>query len=271
MKLLALIFAAALISGCQGALQQAVQSPQRTPSYVERDQYRHPQETLKFFGIRPDMTVVEIWPGPAGWYSEILAPYLYDKGTFYAAHFPSDSDIGFYTRARKQYEEKLAATPSVYGHVKLTSLYPPAHIDIAPAGSADAVLTFRNVHNWAKAGNAQAVFNAFYKALKPGGILGVVEHRADPGTPFEQQISSGYMSEDYVIALATRAGFSLEARSNINANPNDDHHHPAGVWTLPPTLRLGDQDKQKYLAIGESDRMTLRFRKLPASVDSQAD
>lgn len=249
------------LTGCQSAIESAVESSHRSADFRQRDTYRHPQATLSFFGIRDDMTVVEIWPGPAGWYTEILAPLLHDKGKLYAAHFPPDSDIGFYTRALTSFNDKLAANPDVYGRVEVTHLYPPAHSQIAPPGSADAVLTFRNVHNWVKAGNAELVFSSFYDALKPGGILGVVEHRADEGTPLEQQIESGYISESYVIELATQAGFVLEARSEVNANPRDNHQHPAGVWSLPPSLRLGDQDRDRYLAIGESDRMTLRFRK----------
>ena len=149
----------------------------------------------------------------------------------------------------------------LYDQVRITHLYPPVYSDIAPAGTVDRVLTFRNVHNWAKAGKAEAVFASFFKALKPGGILGVVEHRAPEGRSLEEQIESGYMTESYVIAQAEQTGFRLAEQSEINANPQDSANHPAGVWTLPPTLRLGDQDREKYLAIGESDRMTLKFIK----------
>lgn len=261
MRIIILLVIIGVMAGCQSPLQKAVEAPHRTPEFVERDRYRHPEKTLTFFDIRQDMTVVEIWPGPKGWYSEVLAPLLRDKGILYAAQFPPDSGIGFYTRSLESYREKLAAKPDVYGNVKITYLYPPKHTEIAPEKSADAVLTFRNVHNWAKAGRAEKMFESFFAALKPGGILGVVEHRATPGTSLEKQIESGYMTEAYVIEKATDAGFVFEASSEVNANPKDDHDHPAGVWTLPPTLRLGDDDRDIYLSIGESDRMTLKFRK----------
>jgi predicted methyltransferase len=227
-----------------------------------RDQYRHPKETLLFFGIRPDMTVVEVWPS-AGWWTEILAPLVKDDGKYYAAWYATEAKgTPDYMKEREQgFDAKLAAEPQLYGKVIKTKLMAPDYVEIAPKGSADMVLTFRNVHNWAKAGNADAMFKAFYDVLKPGGILGVKDHRAKPGTPFEQQIKSGYMTEEYVISTAEKAGFKLVAKSDINANPKDTKDYPGGVWTLPPTLRLGDQDRQKYVAIGESDRMTLKFVK----------
>ena len=243
------------------ALTHALNGEHRTEEQRARDRYRHPAETLAFFGIEPDMTVVEIWPGGGGWYTAVLAPLLRDQGLLYAAQFPADTEIGFYTRSRERFLAGLAAYPEVYDRVQVTSLYPPQWPEAAPAGSADAVLTFRNVHNWAKAGNAEAMFSAFYRALKPGGVLGVVEHRAPAGRTLAAQIESGYMTEDYVIQQALKAGFRLDARSDINANPADSADHPAGVWTLPPTLRLGDVDQGKYRQIGESDRMTLRFIK----------
>lgn len=243
------------------ALNDAIDAPHRSSEERSRDQYRHPAETLSFFDVQPDMTVVEIWPGAGGWYTSILAPYLYEKGTFYAAQFPEDSDIAFYRRSVTRFKEKLAGHPDVYDHVRITALYPPTHTTIAPAGSVDRVLTFRNVHNWAKAGKSEAVFASFFNALKPGGVLGVVEHRAPEVRPLDRQIETGYMSEGYVIEQAEKAGFKLVERSEINANPKDQANHPAGVWTLPPTLRLGEQDREKYQAIGESDRMTLKFIK----------
>ncbi|MDF1781631.1 MAG: methyltransferase [Alcanivoracaceae bacterium] len=272
MKALMVSVALIFITGCQtatderdtsniNALRAVTELPTRTPSFVERDQFRHPAETLAFFGIKPNMTVVEIWPGPAGWYTEILAPYLRDNGKLYAAHFPADTGIEFYTSSLKKFESKLAHAAPVYDKVEVTYFYPPEHTSIAPTASADLVLTFRNVHNWAKAGNAQGAFNAFFEAIKPGGILGVVEHRADEGTALNQQIESGYMTESYVIELAEAAGFKLDSKSEINANPHDNHDHPAGVWSLPPSLRLGEKDKAQYLQIGESDRMTLKFVK----------
>ncbi len=242
------------------AVETAVANPHRSADFVARDAARRPADTLRFFDVQPDMTVVEIWPG-GGWYSEILAPLLRDSGRYYAAHFSADSDVPYFRRSLAAYREKLAANPSLYDQVIVTELAPPASTVIAPAGSADRVLTFRNVHNWAKAGQAEAAFAAFYQALKPGGLLGVVEHRAPAGRSFEEQIASGYMTEAYVIALAEQAGFQLVERSELNANPRDTATHPAGVWTLPPSLRLGDTDRAHYLAIGESDRMTLKFRR----------
>lgn len=208
------------------------------------------------------MTVVEIWPGQ-GWYTEILAPVLRTSGLLYAAHFNADSTSEFFRDSRKQFEQMLAARPELYDKVIVTSFNPPAHSDIAPPGSADMVLTFRNVHNWYMRGGGDErvvqAFAAMYRALKPGGILGVVEHRLPANRPLTDQENSGYMREDYVISMAQAAGFRLLGRSGINANPRDTADHPKGVWTLPPTLRMGDVDRDRYLVIGESDRMTLKF------------
>jgi predicted methyltransferase len=243
-------------------LDQVLAGSHRDAKNAARDQYRHPKETLLFFGLQPDMSVVEVWPS-AGWWTEILAPLLRDEGKYYAAWFATEwKDTPDYLKQReKGFDAMLAGKPELYGKVIKTKLLAPGYVDIAPKGSADMVLTFRNVHNWAKAGNADAMFTAFYDALKPGGILGVKDHRARPGTSFKQQIDSGYMTEEYVISTAEKAGFKFVAKSEINANPKDTTDHPAGVWTLPPTLRLGEKDREKYLAIGESDRMTLKFVK----------
>lgn len=242
------------------AIEQAVSGDHRSAKNKARDQYRHPVETLSFFGFSPTMTVVEITPG-GGWYTEILAPLLKEQGQFYAASFPAETPVEYYKKSRAKYDAKLAADPEVYGAVIVTELAPPKFTDIAPMGSADRVLTFRNVHNWMKAGSAEGVFAAMHKALKADGLLGIVEHRAKPGTSFDDMIKSGYVTEAAVIKLAADAGFELVATSEINANPADTADHPKGVWTLPPSLRLGDTDKDKYLAIGESDRMTLLFKK----------
>ncbi len=243
-------------------LDQAIAGNHRETKNAARDVYRHPKETLLFFGLEANMTVVEIWPG-GGWYTEILAPVLRDKGKLYAANLALKSKATPDIRGEigREYLKKLAQHPDIYDRINLTELQAPEFTAIAPRGSADLVLTFRNVHNWAKDGNADATFKAFYDVLKPGGILGVTDHRAKPGTPLQDMIRSGYLTEDYVIGLAQRAGFQLVAKSEINANPKDTKDHPKGVWTLPPTLRLGDQDREKYLAIGESDRMTLKFVK----------
>lgn len=241
-------------------LQQAVAGEHRSADYVARDQYRHPAETLAFFGLRPDATVVEIWPG-GGWYTEILAPYLRDQGKYYAAHFPDLEKPAFFKKARAMYQQKLDAKPDIYSQVKVTELLPPAYTEMAPAGSADFVLTFRNVHNWMNNNSAEAMFQAIYTTLKPGGVLGVVEHRAAAGTDLQTMIKSGYVTEQQVRDYAAAAGFEFIAATEINANPKDTKDYAEGVWTLPPTLRLKDQDREKYLAIGESDRMTLKFRK----------
>jgi predicted methyltransferase len=233
-------------------LAQVIDGPQRTPSFEARDRYRHPMQVLKFVGLKPDMSVVEIWPS-GGWWTEILAPYLHAHGTYYAALQQSSQDAAF--------RDKLAAAPQYYDHVKVTRAGPPDHWQIAPPGSADLVLTFRNVHNWLAAGYEKQMFAAMYRALKPGGVLGLEEHRAAPGTTRADWVKSGYVSQDFVIALARQAGFRLVAKSEIGANPKDTKNYPQGVWTLPPTLTLGQKDRAKYLAIGESDRMTLKFVK----------
>lgn len=262
---------AVLVAGCASqpdartAIERAANGEHRAEEHIGRNQYRHPVETLRFFEVAPDMTVVEIWPGGAGWYSEILAPLLRERGMFYAAQFPPDSEVDYYTRNLEKYRDKLAARPDIYDQAEVTYLWPPKHTAIAPPGTADRVLTFRNVHNWARADKTAAYFESFYKALRPGGILGVVEHRAPEGRSLEEQIESGYMTEEYVIRMAEEAGFRLMERSDINANPRDNAEHPEGVWTLPPTLRLGEKDREKYLAIGESDRMTLKFMKPAAT------
>lgn len=239
-------------SGVATSLKAILASPHRSPQNRARDRDRHPLETLLWFGIKPDMTVVEISPG-AGWYTEILAPFLKPHGKLYDA-------VGSGEPARR-FRQRLAADPALYGKVIVTELVPPEKTRIAPAGTADMVLTFRNVHNWINGGYAEEVFKAMYQALKPGGMLGLVEHRANPALPQDPKAGSGYVREDYVIKLANAAGFQLVGRSEINANPRDTKDYPGGVWTLPPTLRLKERDREKYLAIGESDRMTLKFVK----------
>jgi predicted methyltransferase len=228
---------------------------------TSRDQYRHPFETLAFFGVQPEMDVLEISPG-GGWYTEILAGYV--SGDLIAGHYDPASDVAYYQRSLKRFQDKLAANPDLYGRVKMAIFDAGARkLNVADA-SVDAVVTFRNVHNWMGSKSEGSSFELFYAALKPGGVLGVVEHRAAPGTDRATMRKSGYMTQAYVIELAEKAGFVLEASSEVNANPKDTADHPKGVWTLPPSLRLGEEDREKYLAIGESDRMTLRFRK-PAS------
>ncbi|MBL1433666.1 MAG: methyltransferase [Gammaproteobacteria bacterium] len=240
-------------------LKEVLAGDHRSDANKARDQYRHPLETLTFLGIKPDMTVVEISPG-GGWYTEVLAPFLKDKGQFYAAGADPKSSIPYFQGAAKKFKTKMQSN-NVYSNVKIVPFAPPQKTEIAPAGSADRVLTFRNIHNWMDAGTTDDVYAAMYKALKPGGILGVVEHRGNPNTPQDPKAGSGYVNQDVAIAQAEKAGFKLVETSEVNANAKDDKNHPKGVWTLPPRLKLEKQDKTKYLAIGESDRFTLKFVK----------
>lgn len=250
---------AASEEAAEARLKAVIAGDHRTPRYAARDKYRRPLETLMFFGLTPNMTVVEIWPG-GGWYTEILAPFLKGSGAYYAAHRNRDTDNKRLLKFIARYDAKLAAQPEIYGETIVTQLSRKKGA-IAPPASADLVLTFRNVHNWMKHGFEAHVFDAMYTALKPGGILGVVEHRADPEEFPDPQALSGYVHEEQVIDMAETAGFTLAGRSEHNANPKDTRNHPKGVWTLPPSLRLKDKDRAKYLAIGESDRMVLKFVK----------
>ena len=243
------------------SLSQIIAAEHRTVAHKNRDQFRHPQQTLEFFDVKNNMTVVEVWPGE-GWYTEILAPYLKDKGKLTVAHFSPNVKSAQLKKSLQKFTSKLHSHPKLYARVELTTLQPPNALQIAPEGSADRVLTFRNVHNWMKIDQAATVFKAMFSALKPGGILGVVEHRNTAGLkPQDPHAASGYVSEDYVIELARNAGFEFLGKSEINANPKDTKDYPDGVWTLPPSLRLKDKDRENYLGIGESDRMTLKFIK----------
>ncbi|HET6554845.1 MAG TPA: methyltransferase [Dyella sp.] len=239
-------------------LDQVLAGSWRSPEHKARDVYRHPKATLQFFGIRPDLTVVEITPG-GGWYTEILAPLLHDNGHYIAA-IAKPSGEGEASQDKSGLKAKFVADAAHYGKAQVLEFDPKAPAFGAP-GSADLVLTFRNVHNWVEADTAPQMFKAFFAALRPGGVLGVVDHRAPDNASLESVKDSGYLPTSYVTKLATDAGFKLEDQSEINANPKDTKDYPKGVWTLPPTLTLGEQDRQKYLAIGESDRMTLRFVK----------
>ena len=238
------------------SLEQAVAGDHRSAKNKARDQYRHPVETLAFFGFSPDMTVVEITPG-GGWYTEILAPALKGQGKLYGAHYPDTGEDNYYSNSRKRLVKKLASNV-VFSEVVLTDFVPRKQSELAPQGSADLVLTFRNLHNWKDAGVEQ-VFKDAFNALKPGGVLGVVEHRLPAGVAPEK--AKGNVSAAKTIQQAKEAGIRSAGASEVNANPKDMAQHPKGVWTLPPVLRLGETDKEKYLAIGESDRMTLKFVK----------
>ena len=235
-------------------LKKVIDNGIRDEKNIQRDSYRNPYETLSFFGIKHDMKVVELSPG-SGWYTEILAQYIHDPGQLIAAHFDKDSQISYFKRGRANFEKKMASN-SIYKNVKIVDL----SSELAAPNSIDAVLTFRNLHNWLGP-QIDQIFSNTYNALKPGGIFGVVEHRADPGTTMNEMKKSGYVTEEHAIEIAEKHGFTLVSKSEINANSRDSKDHPKGVWTLPPSLRLKEQDKQKYLNIGESDRMTLLFKK----------
>lgn len=246
--------------GMAERLHDAVQGEQRSDENKARDVYRHPWDTLEFFGMQPDMTVVELWPG-GGWYTEIIGPALKGTGTLVAASFGMDSSPAYRPRLHKALLEKVAGNPEAYGSVKVTEWLPPEKSSLGPDGSADMVVTFRNTHNWISSGIEKDVFASIYNVLKPGGILGLVQHRAAEGSDPAESAKNGYVPQSHVIALAEAAGFVLDGSSEINSNIKDTRDYEQGVWTLPPNLSLGEQDQAKYLEIGESDRMTLRFRK----------
>lgn len=247
-----------------GAMAKSVadwsEGEHRSEANRARNEFRHPAETLEFFGLAADMTVIEILPS-RGWYTEIMAPYLRDHGKYYAAHFSPNASLSYMAPNLRNFEEKITAEPELYGKITVRHLNPPHEVAIAPPESADMALTFRNVHNWIMADQEHEFFAAFYAALKPGGVLGVVEHRAKPDAGMDVMRTSGYVTEAYVREVAAAAGFEFVGSSEINANPKDPTVHPEGVWTLPPNFRMGDEDRGKYAEIGESDRMTLKFVK----------
>jgi predicted methyltransferase len=243
----------------QGGFARLLSAPHRSERNVARDPYRHPAETLAFFGVREDSTVVEILPGSGGYYMEILAPYLRDKGRYIAAD-RDELAAPQYLEDHRKLLARLRAGPGLYEKVLVTQFNAGRH-QIAPPGSADFVLTFRNLHNWIERGEVEGALRAFYAALKPGGVLGVVDHRGRTDLTQQEQMKSGYVREDYAVALIEKAGFRLAGASGVNDNPRDTKDHPEGVWTLPPTYRLKDRDRAKYAAIGESDRFTLKFVK----------
>jgi len=230
----------------------------RSPAFVARDAARHPVEELTFFGLKPDMTVVEIWPS-GGYWTEILGPYLHDHGTYYAAIVPRAMSERT-AKAADAFQAKLDADKAIYGNVKVSE-FGKTMSNIAPAGSADLVVTFRNFHNWMGNDMAPQALAAFYTALKPGGILGIEDHRAATDKPQDPKAESGYVRQDYTIEMAKKAGFEFVGASEINANPRDTKDYAEGVWTLPPDLTLGDKDRAKYVAIGEADNFVLKFRK----------
>ena len=236
------------------ALTAAIGAATRTPANVARDPFRHPAATLTFFGLRANQTVVEIWPS-GGWYAEILAPYLAKRGTYYAAVADERGQAGV--------KKLQAAHPGLYDKVRFADFPAAAGQPVVPAGTADLVLTFRNVHNWTfgATDRTQAAFDQMFAMLKPGGTLGVVEHHLPENAAGITEGKSGYMKRSSVLAYATKAGFRLAGESAVNANPKDTHDYPKGVWTLPPNYAEKDVDRARYAAIGESDRMTLKFVK----------
>ncbi|WP_313927943.1 methyltransferase [Pseudoxanthomonas sp.] len=243
------------------ALDAVLKGDWRNAENTARDVYRHPKETLAFFGVKPTQTVVEITPG-GGWYAEVLGPYLKKSGHYVAAVVDpasaSEKSRGYYQRSVDGLQKKFTDGPAQFDKAKMVK-YDPAKPVFGAADSADVVLTFRNVHNWRSANQAEGMFKGFFAVLKPGGVLGVVEHRANQDVAADDK--TGYVGEAQVIAMAEAAGFRLDGKSEINANPKDTKDHPNGVWTLPPSNNHPEADRAKYQAIGESDRMTLRFVK----------
>jgi predicted methyltransferase len=263
-SILPLCLAAVLASttATAGPLETSVASPDRNPRAVARDAARHPVEVLSFIGLRPNATVVEIWPG-GGYWTEILGPYLHDAGTYYVALGDADGTPTEkeFVQLPKTLRDKMDAKPEAFGRVQFTRMSMKQNA-IAPAGSADFVLTFRNFHNWMEDGDTEVMLASVHRALKPNGIFGVEDHRAKPDRPQDPKAADGYVRQDYIIAAIERAGFKLVSSSEVEANPRDTTHWPQGVWTLPPTYALKDVDHAKYEAIGEADNFLLKFVKV---------
>lgn len=252
-------------SGAESAtgavLDQAIAGKHRSAKNKARDSQRHPKETLMFFGIKPDMQVLEILPG-GGWYSEILAPALKNHGELTVASFGAENPSDYMRNVHNRYIAKLESNPDVYGQVKAEVFEDEGYLAQVASGSQDMVLTFRNSHNWIRYGGIEQAYKSFSRVLKKGGVLGVVQHRAAAGSDIKQAAEKGYVPEAYLIELAESMGFKLVAQSDINANAKDTKDHAKGVWSLPPSYREKDNNREKYRAMGESDRMTLRFVKL---------
>jgi predicted methyltransferase len=246
------------------ALDDAMSGEHRSAENKARDKYRRPKETLAFFGFRSDMTVVEIWPG-GGWYTEILAPALKENGKLYAVQYGVNPQYSYQRRYFGAFLTKAGESPDVFRDVIVTAMDFPYQLNIAPSGAADLVVTFRNAHNWVSSGyhkaSAQLAFQAMFDVLKPGGVLGIVDHRWPDAENEDPHAEDGYISEERLIVFAEEAGFEFAGRSDVNRNSKDTHDHPEGVWTLPPSFALDEQDREKYLGIGESDRLTIKFVK----------
>lgn len=267
--LVCLLATGGLIAGCvtrtvgrettANALDAVLAGNQRTAADRSRDRYLHPKETLLFLGVRPETRVLQVWP-ESGWYTEIVAPLVQGKGRYFAGVITPDPGSRFLTTRLANYRRLLTSRPDLYGGVKLVA-FPLDGRDVLPPGSVDMVLSFRDLHEWMALGDAQQALTTIYSALAPGGVFGVVDNRGDPAVPQDPRAKSGYVRQDYAIRMVEAAGFRLVAASEVNANPKDTKNYPAGVWTLPPDYRLGDIDRAKYEAIGESDRFTLKFVK----------
>jgi len=269
-SLLAIIFSflslnANAVSSSEAAvgpmIDNAIAGDHRSPNNKARDSQRHPKETLMFFGIKPGMNVLEILPG-GGWYTEILAPALKDQGQLTVASFGANNPSNYMRNVHNKYIAKLKADPDVYGKVNAEVFEDEGYLTEVASGSQDMVLTFRNSHNWIRYGGIEQAYKSFNRVLKKGGVLGVVQHRAAPAADVETAAEQGYVPEAYLIRLAESMGFRLMAQSEINANAKDTKDHSKGVWSLPPSFREKDNNREKYTAIGETDRMTLRFVKL---------
>ncbi len=265
---MALVASMVLLGGCAmtstseataQALDNILAGPQRPEADHARDAYRHPKDTLLFFGIRPEMTVLEVWPEP-GWYTDIIAPLVRDRGKYVAAVIAPDPTSRYITARLEAYRKKVASGPTLYGNPTIVTL-PSNGADVVPPGTVDLVVSFCDLHDWMAAGTSRQVLATLFKALKPGGMLGIVDHRANAGVPQDPQAKNGYVNEQYAIELVQSQGFRLAGSSEVNANPKDTKDYEQGVWTLPPTYRLGDLDRDKYAGIGESDRFTLKFEK----------
>jgi predicted methyltransferase len=247
----------------KAALTAALAGKHRKPGNAERDKYRHPVETLTFLGLKPNMTVIEFAPGE-GWYTELLAPTLAQKGKLFITNGdpngPVDQRRTYYAQRTKLFLDRL---PELYGKVETITVD-----DKAPAlghdGAVDLILVFREMHGMVNGKRLGPWLQAFHAALKPGGVLGIEQHRAKADAKVETSSENGYLPQAWLIQQIEAAGFKLAGKSEVNANPADTTDHPEGVWTLPPSFALGDKDRAKYAAIGESDRMTLKFVKVAA-------
>jgi len=263
-----LLAGGALLCGCATtggqettarALDGILAGSQRTEADRSRDAYRHPKETLLFFGIRPQMRVLQVWP-ESGWYTAIIAPLLQAQGRYIGGVIAPDPGSRFLAARLAGYRRLLASRPDLYGKVKVVT-FPLDGGDVLPPRSVDMVLSFCDLHEWMALGDAQQALATIYRALAPGGVFGVVDNRGNPALPQDPRAKAGYVRQDYAIGMIQAAGFRLVATSQVNANPNDTKDYPAGVWALPPDYRLGNVDRARYRAIGESDRFTLKFIK----------